>query len=45
MFDKEAIEEKLREYKPILEHQYCVKKIGVLDRMPVMNKKITAILT
>jgi predicted nucleotidyltransferase len=29
MFDKEAIEEKLREYKPILEHQYCVKKIGV----------------
>ena len=29
MFDKEAIEEKLREYKPILEHLYCVKKIGV----------------
>ena len=29
MIDKEAIEAKLREYKPILERQYCVKKIGV----------------
>jgi hypothetical protein len=29
MFDKEAIEAKLREYKPILEHRYCVKKISV----------------
>ena len=29
MFDKEAIEAKLREYKPILERQFCVKKIGV----------------
>lgn len=29
MFDKDVLEARLREYKPILEDRYSVKKIGV----------------
>jgi hypothetical protein len=40
MCDKKAIESKLREYKPLLERQYCVKKI---DGMPVIPIKKHAV--